>query len=206
MKIIRRCHRLRRAIYALLLGAPISQSRIRPSNAEQVLHMHRVLDCGAIVITADTRLMHPDDDFDPRGLAQTIRLQDVPTGHSVILPLFQHWSKNNKLHRSKALDGLVWAFESLTSKTGEVYVKLLWDCANPNATTCESAMDKRDEWIAAYDRFGHSIPVDPHAMRPSDQRHLESLGLWPAFIQGDLDKNGGYTYFFKQVDPKGHIR
>jgi len=63
-----------------------------------------------------------------------------------------------------------------------------------------------NEWYALYDRQGYSLPADPRTMMPADQRRIKQLGLWQHFMSDNLDKNGGFTYFYKQGDPNGHVR
>lgn len=171
-----------------------------------VSFVHRTLDCGSISVTSDTQLASLNDVFEAQGLDQTVRLTNVSPHESVTLPIFQHWSRSKKLDGRMVLDGLVWAFECVTSTSGETYVKLLWSCSNPEAKTCEEAMSIRDEWTSFYDRHGRPLPADPRNMTPADEQHIRQLGLWPSFIQDDLDRDGGLTYFYKQIAPNGHIR
>jgi len=67
-------------------------------------------------------------------------------------------------------------------------------------------MDIRDEWDEFYDRHGNPLPDNPYKVTPADVQRIKQLGLWPTFIQNDLDETGGLTYFYKQVDPNGHIK
>jgi len=90
-----------------------------------VSHVHRTLACGPVTVISDTLLSSPNNDADTQGLSQSITLTDVSRKLSFALPLFQHWSKNNRL-KKKVLDGLVWAFQCARSRSGEIYIILLW--------------------------------------------------------------------------------
>jgi hypothetical protein len=168
--------------------------------------VHRSLACGSITVSADTLLSSPNDDPDVQGLRQTIRLTDVSKQRSFNLPLFQHWSKNERLHGQKVLDGLIWGFQCATTKFNETYIILFWSCKNPDAKSCEESMSIRDEWTAAYDKCGNHLPADPTNMTKVDEERIKRLGLWPFFERPDLDRTGGFTYFYDQVAPNGHIR
>jgi hypothetical protein len=195
----------RQAALLLLLGmAGAFQNAL--ANTQPVKFVHRILDCGAITVTSDTQLASHDDDLTAQGISQIIRPADLSDNRTVTLPIFQHWSKDKDLQGAKILDGLVWAFGCAMSRSGEPYVELFWSCTNPYAKTCQAAMDLDNEWEALYDRHGHSIPADPNNMTMADERRVKQLGLWQSFIQNDLDKNGGFTYFSVQVDRNGHIR
>jgi hypothetical protein len=189
----------------LLLCATVCAMHKLKANEARISHAHRTLDCGSITVASDTQLAITNDDLDAQGLSQVIRLTDMNSRRSVALPLFQDWSRNKDLHGQKALNGLVWAFDCVTARSGAPYVELFWSCTNPYAETCESAMSIRDEWMALYDKLGHSMPTDPRNMTQADERCIKRLGLWQSLMREDIEGSGGFTYFTKQVSPNGHI-
>lgn len=193
-------------IYLGILCGTIGAWQAGTANERPRWFVHRVLECGSVRVTSDTKLLDRNDVLEPRGLSQRIRLTDMSTHRSVTLPIFQRISKSKRSDGRNILDGLVWAFDCATSSSGETYVMLEWSCTNPDSKTCQSAMDIRDEWDEFFDRHGNPLPDNPWKVTPADVQRIKQLGLWPTFIQNDLDKTGGFTYFYKQVDPNGHIK
>lgn len=156
--------------------------------------VHRTIDCGRFVVEADTLLTRPNDDFETQGLSQTIHIIDSAGHRSIRLPLFQHFSKSRKFNGRLILDGLVYAWDCRTTRSGETYVMLSWSCINLVSKACESQMGIRKEWIALYDVNGRPVPPNPLNFRLSDQRRIRKMGLWEQFTRPDSQKSG-VTYF-----------
>jgi hypothetical protein len=189
------------ALLNLALAGASRQAQARP-----VSFVHRTLLCQSLIVTSDTALSSTNLDPHAQGLSQAIRLTDMSRQRTIVLPIFQNFSPNKNLHGKKVLDGLVWAFECGAGPSGQPYVKLLWSCTNPDAATCSPAEDVDDEWRALYDSSGHHLPAEPRYLTSSDKRKIGHLGLWHFLMHDGLHRNGGFTYFYKQVEPNGHIR
>lgn len=206
MKGNRPAQNSRRAIFCAILYLFTTITLTTTANERPTRFVHRTLSCGSVQVTSDTLLLDLNDNLEARGLSQEIRLTDLSARRSVALPLFQRWTADRELHRRKLLDGLIWAFECVTAHSGRSYVMLLWACTNPRSKTCEAAMTIQDEWKAFYDNQGRPLPPDPRNVTPADEEKIKHLGLFSPYIQDNLERDGGFTYFYKQVAPNGHIQ
>lgn len=103
-----------RSSFLVLLWATLGAWNPGRADERPRWFVHRVLDCGSIRVTSDTKLLDRTDVLDPRGLSQRVRLTDMSTHRSVTLPIFQRMSRSRGSQGRNILDGLVWAFECTT--------------------------------------------------------------------------------------------